>query len=365
MKPGICSWEGPFILLLCKGGFAEKLAAERLTPISPNAGIQQFRPAGPGGETVDTQPRKSFFSRQIPSQPQLSPRELIRARLEKLNSIPTVPAIIRPLIHYMDKSIEQVDVKRIVDMVSCDEAITAQCLRMANSALYFRSHDVKTVHGAIIVLGVRQVREILMACSLLHLLPKGQWIINPSALWKHSLGCALVTRQFARRLRYQEPDKAYLAGLLHDLGQLINFIALPTEYQAVLEKAVKEKVALHVAETAVLGFNHCESGRIVAVHWKLNEELVEAIQHHHDPQQAKLQPGLAALVSLSDQFCRRVGIGLGYEETFEVDLFEDSAWEVLALEFPRFGRAKLEEFSSEIMEFAKESIKLVDSLFPA
>ncbi|HZQ94448.1 MAG TPA: HDOD domain-containing protein [Candidatus Sulfotelmatobacter sp.] len=314
---------------------------------------------------MDAQPYKNFFSRQIPSPPQLSPRELIRVRLEKLNSIPTVPAIIRPLIHYMDKPIEQVDVKRVVDMVSCDEAITAQCLRMANSALYFRSQDVRTVHGAVIILGVQQVREILMACSLLHLLPKGQWTINPSALWKHSLGCAVVSRQFARRLRYPEPDKAYLAGLLHDLGQLVNFIALPSEYQTVLEKAVKEKCALHVAESAVLGFNHCESGRIVAVHWKLNEELVEVIQHHHDPQQARLQPGLAAIVSLSDQFCRRVGLGLGYEETFGGDLLDDSAWEVLALEFPRFGRAKLEEYSSEILEFARNSIQLVDSLFPA
>jgi len=95
----------------------------------------------------------------------LNTREVIRSRLEKLNSIPTIPAIVRPLLHYMEKPIDQMEVKRVVDMISCDESIAAQCLRMANSALYFLPQVVKTIHGAVIVLGVRQVREILLACS--------------------------------------------------------------------------------------------------------------------------------------------------------------------------------------------------------
>ena len=104
---------------------------------------------------------------------------------------------------------------------------------------------------------------------------------------------------------------------------------------------------------------------MVGVHWKLNEDLIDAIQYHHDVQQAKLEPALTALVSLSDQFCRRQGLGLGYEENFEGDVLEDPAWDALSLEFPRIGRAKLEEFASDMMEFAKESIKLVDSIFTA
>jgi len=66
-----------------------------------------------------------------------STRQVIRSRVEKLNSIPTIPAIIRPLLHYMEKPVDHLEVKRIVDTVSCDESTAAQCLRMANSALYF------------------------------------------------------------------------------------------------------------------------------------------------------------------------------------------------------------------------------------
>ena len=114
------------------------------------------------------------------ARPTMTPtlRELIRERVEGLNSIPTVPAIIRPLLFYLERPVDQVDVQRIVDLVSCDESISAQCLRVANSALYFRSREVKSVHGAIVVLGVRQVREILLSCSLLNLLPKDTWVID-------------------------------------------------------------------------------------------------------------------------------------------------------------------------------------------
>ena len=121
-------------------------------------------------------------------------RELIRERVERLNSIPTVPAIIRPLLLYLEKPVDHMEVQRIVDLISCDESISAQCLRVANSSLYFRAREVKTVHGAVVVLGVRQVREILLSCSLLNLLPKHSWVIDPLLFWEHSLGCGLVAR---------------------------------------------------------------------------------------------------------------------------------------------------------------------------
>ena len=164
-------------------------------------------------------------------------KEVIRSRLEKLNSIPTIPAIVRPLLHYMEKPVDQMEVKRVVDMISCDEAIAAQCLRMANSALYFLPQIVKTIHGAVIVLGVRQVREILLACSLLNLVPKGQDLITALALWEHSLGCALLGRELARRIDFPDPERVYLGGLLHDLGEIINQVVFPSESSACLARA--------------------------------------------------------------------------------------------------------------------------------
>jgi HD-like signal output (HDOD) protein len=100
----------------------------------------------------------------------------------------------------MEKPIDRMEVKRIVDMISFDESIAALCLRLANSALYFLPQTVKTIHGAAVLLGVRQVREILLACPLLNLLPKEESTIPALALWEHSLGCALMSKD----LRYPQ-----------------------------------------------------------------------------------------------------------------------------------------------------------------
>ena len=292
-------------------------------------------------------------------------RELIRERVERLNSIPTVPAIIRPLLFYLERPVDQVEVQRIVDLVSCDEAISAQCLRVANSALYFRSREVRTVHGAIVVLGVRQVREILLSCSLLNLLPKQNWVIDPLVFWEHSLGCGLVSRFCARKARFAEPERAYLAGLLHDLGELVNMTSFQEEFRAAAQLARSEQIPLHQAELSALGFTHCDTGKILAEHWRLPEDITEVVEHHHDVQQAKLHPALVAMVSLSDQLCQLNELGYDVNGSPDWKLEEDPSWAILTREFPTIANADPAQFLMEMEQFIVEARKLVRSILRA
>ncbi len=292
-------------------------------------------------------------------------RELIRERVERLNSIPTVPAIIRPLLFYLERPVDQVEVQRIVDLVSCDESISAQCLRVANSALYFRSREVKSVHGAIVVLGVRQIREILLSCSLLNLLPKQSWVIDPLVFWEHSLGCGLVSRFCARKARFKEPERAYLAGLLHDLGELVNMMSFQEEFRAAAQLSRSEKIPLHQAERSALGFTHCDTGKILAEHWRLPEDIAEVVEHHHDVQQAKLHPVLVALVSLSDQVCQAHELGYGINESSDWKLEEDPSWVVLTRDYPTLANTEPARFLLEMEQFVTEARKLVRSILRA
>jgi HD-like signal output (HDOD) protein len=292
-------------------------------------------------------------------------RELIRERVERLNNIPTVPAIIRPLLFYLERPVDQVEVQRIVDLVSCDESISAQCLRVANSALYFRSREVKSVHGAIIVLGVRQIREILLSCSLLNLLPKDTWVIDPLMFWEHSLGCGLVSRFCARKARFQEAERAYLAGLLHDLGELVNMISFQEEFRAAAQLARSEQIPLEQAERSALGFTHCDTGKILAEHWRLPEDITEVVEHHHDVQQAKLHPDLVSLVSLSDRLCHVSELGYGMNEAAGWKLEEDPAWAILTRNYPSLGKTEPAQFLLEMEQFVSESRKLVRSILRA
>ncbi len=105
-----------------------------------------------------------------------------------------------------------------------------------------------SLRGAIVGLGFQRVSDIAMSCGVLNLMPKDSAGIDPVVFWEHSLGCALVCRHFARKISYPDPSKAYLAGLLHDLGIIVNLWVLPKEFRAAFEFARAEEIPLHEAE---------------------------------------------------------------------------------------------------------------------
>ena len=113
-------------------------------------------------------------------------------RLEGLNQIPTIPAVLAPLLRYLEQPMEQIDVQKVTDMIAQDKSLAAQCLQMANSPLFGRWQKVDSLRGAVIGLGFQRVSDIAMSCGVMDLTPKGDGGLDPIVFWEHSLGCALV-----------------------------------------------------------------------------------------------------------------------------------------------------------------------------
>src|SRR5579864_1855832 len=252
------------------------------------------------------------------------------ARIEDLRQIPTIPSVLAPLLRYLQQPMERLDIQKVTDLISQDKSLAAQCLQMANSPLFGRWQKVDSLRGAVIGLGFHRVGDIAMSCGVLNMTPKDCGSIDPVVFWEHSLGCALVCRHFARKISYPDPSKAYLAGLLHDLGIIVNLWVLPKEFSAAFEVARSEGIPLHEAEQQVLGFTHCESGSLLAEKWELSPDLREVVSLHHNLQQSREHAGLVALVELSDLLCRMSGLNYGYIENRQVNLLEQTGFAVLS-----------------------------------
>ena len=153
------------------------------------------------------------------------------SRIDGLHQIPTIPAVLAPLLRYLQQPVEQLDVQKVTDMIAQDKSLAAQCLQMANSPLFGRWQKVDSLRGAIVGLGFHRISDIAMSCGVLNMMPKDSGGIDPVAFWEHSLGCALVSRHFARKISFPDPSKAYLSGLLHDLGIIVNLWVLPQGIQ--------------------------------------------------------------------------------------------------------------------------------------
>jgi len=126
------------------------------------------------------------------------------------------------------------------------------------------------------------------------------------------------------------PSKAYLAGLLHDLGIIVNLWVLPKEFREAFEFARAEGIPLHEAEQSVLGFTHCESGRLLADKWELSPDLREVVSLHHNIRESHEHAGLVALVEISDLLCRMSGLNYGYMENRQVNLLDQTGFSVLS-----------------------------------
>ena len=271
----------------------------------------------------------------------------LQAQIEKLDSISTAPAILQPLLDMMRLPSEKVRLENVIELVSYDAAIAAQCLRMANSPLFGTRH-IETVRSTVMALGLERVRSILFGLCMNRVIPTDKWVIAPDAFWRHSLGCALVTRRMAQRIEYPEPEKAYLAGLLHDVGLLVNSVLYTESFRECLRRAAERRVPLHLIEEPVLGFTHCDTGQMLCEHWGLSRELVDAARCHHDVSLLPAAGPLACLVHLSDLLCRARYLGYGYDEIMGVDLASDAAWHTLVTTYPALEDMDLVRFTLDI-----------------
>src|SRR5208282_4203235 len=286
----------------------------------------------------------------------------VLAKIQQLDSISTSPTILMPLLEIMRLPTEKIRIGKVVELIGCDGSIAAQCLRLANSPL-FGSRYIETVQSAVMTLGLERVRSLLFGLCVNRIVPKDKWVIESDVFWRHSLGCALVAQSLAKKIEYPEPEKAYLAGLLHDLGLLVNSILYTEEFRKCLRQAAKQHLPLHIVEEQILGFTHCDTGGILCEHWGFSKDLVDAARCHHDVTLLPTAGPLACLVHLSDLLCRVSYLGYGYDEIMGVDLDRDVAWQTLVDKYPALKNMDLVRFTLDIDGAMDQIVATVDSVF--
>jgi putative nucleotidyltransferase with HDIG domain len=291
--------------------------------------------------------------------------EALRLRVRNLETMPAMPAILSPLLRSLDLPPDEIEIEKVTGLISQDKSIAAQCLRIANSPLFGRYRNVESIRAAVISLGARRLRDILWSCFLVKLSPRADWPIDPSSFWTHSFACALMSQRLAKKVSAPDPDKAYLCGLLHDIGEVVNATLLPDEFRAAAESATARNISLYETERATMGFSHCETGELLADYWSLPEAVKLVIAHHHDPQRAPASLPLVALVNLADLLCRLRGMGYGYTEMREVHFREEPAWSILLRYAPPIERLDLFEFTMELEDESEEIRRLVSQVFGA
>jgi len=176
--------------------------------------------------------------------------------------------------------------KELVRVVEHDPVLTLKLLKVANSAYFGLSRAIVSINHAVVYLGINTVRHVALAIAAIGALPrKNSAHFDTDDFLLHSLCTAVMTRALARNIRIPEVEAAnfFVAGLLHDIGQVVFSQFEPDTYRKVLQRSKKEGCPIYVSEQSSLGADHSELGAMLGERWQLPKALTEAIRMHHIP----------------------------------------------------------------------------------
>lgn len=247
--------------------------------------------------------------------------------LAHLKQLPSLPLAVSELLASFAE--EAVDVDRISRLIANDQGLTARVLRVANSSFYGLQSRVGTIHDAVVILGFRAVRSMVLAVGMSGVFRADQCpgFVTRSYL-RHCAATGLAARALAA-ISGHNPELAFTGGILHDIGKLVLAANFPVQYAEVLVYRAKHDCFLVQAERDLLGLDHAEVGGLLAETWRFPPMLHGAVADHHVPAGAAAG-SLADLIHVADALAHALGLAHAADEM--VMPVERTAWLRLGLD---------------------------------
>ncbi|MEW6279780.1 MAG: HDOD domain-containing protein [Candidatus Eremiobacterota bacterium] len=216
---------------------------------------------------------------------------------QQVRDLDAMPFVFQKLVEVLNRPYPSP--RELGNIVATDQSLSIRVLRMVNSAAYGMTSQVSSVPQAVGLLGINVVRSLTFCMASYQSFFSGTDPFR-NELWRHSLGCAVLSRRLAEALAIGPPEEVFVAGMLHDVGRAVLAKHLPRESRMV-EARIARGVDPLEAELRVLGVAHPEVGAWACEAWRLPDWLSHCVRFHHDPLGAGDHVQVASLVHLADQ----------------------------------------------------------------
>ncbi len=234
----------------------------------------------------------------------LHPREI----KGMVKDVPTLPVIYQELFQKMQDP--NVTVPAIAEIITHDQALSAKILHLVNSAFYGYSREIKTISRAVVILGFRAVRSAALAISVFDYFKNEESNpVNMVDFWKHSIAVASICKVMAAELKINQQEEAFIVGLLHDVGKLIEKRYFEEDFEEVCQVAQEQHLSWYDCEKALFQVHHATIGKSIFRAWNFPPSVVDAIQFHHEPASSVKVPQLTALVHVADVVAYQLDLG--------------------------------------------------------
>ncbi len=211
--------------------------------------------------------------------------QIVQTAIREISHIATLPEITLKIVSIVeDPNSTAQDLHAVI---SKDPALCTRILKVVNSAFYGLPGQIGSINRAIVLLGLNAVKNIAIAASLSKMFKGGQLTPTFSAkdLWSHSLAVGTATKLIAESMRMGLVDEAFLSGLLHDVGLMVEMQWDRNKLSEVLDKTSKSPAGTSsvTLEEAIYGASHQDFGAALSEKWKFPKSFTNVIGHHHNP----------------------------------------------------------------------------------
>jgi len=272
-------------------------------------------------------------------------RNSILAHVDNLAPLPHIVSKILCLINDNNSTANSFE-----ELFRQDPALTARLLKLANSSYYGLRNKVNSISHAIVMLGYKTLKNLVLAASL-NKLVKGEFPgygFKNNGLWHHSFLTATWAEKLAGTLGWekQQSQEIFVSGLLHDIGKLIMSSYVNRDLKKMLVTLIENDGNLIYAEQNLVGIDHAEIGACVAEKWNFAPELVFIIQNHHNHLDTEEQNTKTALLHLTDYLINQDHIGM-FDNFPITSTLNSSCLEILKIKYdiiPEFKEKIIQSF---------------------
>ena len=252
----------------------------------------------------------------------LTAQELVQDRID-LVSLPDVALKLNTLCDDPNSTAQD-----IADVIALDASLTARLLQIVNSSFYRFPQKIDTITMAITIVGTAQLRDLAMATLVIqkfNRIPNG--LVTPEKFWSHNIACATAARTIVNELGMMQSERVFVAGLLHDIGKLLMYLAHPDLSSEVLDLTrANPELDVNEVERIAFGYDHAELGAALLNEWALPASLVVPVQFHHTPDQAKRFATEASVLHLANIVANKIEPLYENNEYLKLD---EKVWTIL------------------------------------
>lgn len=277
-------------------------------------------------------------------------RNLIRI-MSQVKAFPAMPTTATKLLPLLDNP--DVSFSKIEEIIRYDPGLTANILKLTNSAYFGIPVKVHSVKQAMSLLGWKRLMQLVMTLCMSSLMnkPIPGYDLPQGELWRHSVAVSIAAENIVKALNIPDADEVFTAALLHDVGKLIlgGFVKKDMEF---IQDMVAKGFSFDVAEHIILGTDHAEVGANILKQWSFPEELVNAVSWHHNPEDCKNFCMLSDIVHLANNIGQIIGAGRSLEEN-------QSEMSLTVIEKLGFKSVDLEEIASQTLRGVNKLVEVL------